>query len=154
MPHEEDFELYFRPSPKVDSQLALLNATSPNQDTFVGQLSRSNRGASRRATLQAAAPGSMRRWLTTRPAKQSCEIAQYRFCKRWFQSIPVIDVGPLVSGDQVFQLLHCLASCATPITLLHQLTTGMSLQNAVKAAQELHNACHDVGFFYVRVCAT
>lgn len=50
------------------------------------------------------------RWQCHNPCTQRC-----------FQSIPIVDVGPLVKGDQA----------------------------AADVAQQLHKACHEVGFFYV-----
>ena len=41
------------------------------------------------------------RGIAVHSLRQAADHTRYQFCKRWFQSIPVIDVGPLVQGSQV-----------------------------------------------------
>lgn len=52
---------------------------------------------------------------------QVCRQSFSKQSHRWFQTIPVIDVGPLVAGQQ----------------------------GATDVGRQLHEACQDVGFFYV-----
>lgn len=74
---------------------------------------------------------------------------QYYSCytRRWFQAIPVIDVEPLVKRQQVRAKSHVAEVHVAEAAVAEAYVRAV--QNAAVVAQQLHKACHEVGFFYV-----